>query len=419
MQQITFRGLVEEHLLPLFSGAQIEDGFAGSTSRRATVRYTTICSMEIKPNKTDEWCLRVTRSQPFTQIQGGKVSEHSIASAFVAGLAAMPEGFENGAFAQDLMSRFGRRLAVTTSLPASAPQEAALEAVDRLDTWSARMYEGQPISAAVGFTAEVAPDDLSLRDAWTEDFGAVLTNAFDTMVIADYQGRIAGYEVLPPATNGLMYAPHRLAAVADWTNGAPGRVAFVLNRADEILVFRQGELVFARRGGRWFFISPEAIITQMGGPNDVDLRRAVYASCLDASFSRTGACIGVLSANHENKLNLVAPKPEDHIAPPVSPKAKMLTRAIQGQKFSELDRRLRQEIMAIDGATILDHNGFLVAAGAILRVPGGSTGGGRRAAAVALSQYGIGIKVSADGGIEGFRRPTDGSLERMTFRLMK
>src|SRR5450759_3426331 len=98
MEQATFRALVEEHLLPLFSGAQIDDGIADSTSRRATVRYTTICSMEIKPTKTDVWCLRVTRSQPFTQVQGGKVSEHSIASAFVAGLDAMPKGFENGPF---------------------------------------------------------------------------------------------------------------------------------------------------------------------------------------------------------------------------------------------------------------------------------------------------------------------------------
>ena len=92
------------------------------------------------------------------------------------------------------------------------------------------------------------------------------------------------------------------------------------------------------------------------------------------------------------------------------------------------DRRLRQEILAIDGATILDHNGQILAAGAILKVPGGSSGGGRRAAAVALAALGVGIKVSADGGIEGFRRSTGAAEEeqaekqagsRMSFRLMK
>ena len=56
-------------------------------------------------------------------------------------------------------------------------------------------------------------------------------------------------------------------------------------------------------------------------------------------------------------------------------------------------------------------------------VGGGSSGGGRRAAAVALAAYGVGLKVSADGGIEGFRRTTTGSEgqvgTRMSFRLMK
>ena len=56
-------------------------------------------------------------------------------------------------------------------------------------------------------------------------------------------------------------------------------------------------------------------------------------------------------------------------------------------------------------------------------MPGGSSGGGRRAAAQALSTYGVGIKVSADGGIEGFKRatgsgaPTKGGSQE-SFRLM-
>ncbi|MFN7227427.1 MAG: hypothetical protein ACK5UG_00050 [Synechococcaceae cyanobacterium] len=46
----------------------------------------------------------------------------------------------------------------------------------------------------------------------------------------------------------------------------------------------------ARPGaGRWFFLVAEAIVGQMGGPLDQELRRAVYASCLDASFAGTGA----------------------------------------------------------------------------------------------------------------------------------
>ena len=148
------------------------------------------------------------------------------------------------------------------------------------------------------------------------------------------------------------------------------------------------------------------------------------------------ACGGILNAEATSRLREIAPEPADHLLAQRSAKARLLQRAINGQPFQSLDRRLRQEILAIDGATILDHNGQILAAGAILKVPGGSSGGGRRAAAMALAALGVGIKVSADGGIEGFRRTTTASEgeqaqkqagkppekqagSRMSFRLMK
>ncbi|MFM9109375.1 MAG: hypothetical protein ACKOPN_02010 [Prochlorococcaceae cyanobacterium] len=194
--------------------------------------------------------------------------------------------------------------------------------------------------------------------------------------------------------------------MAQWCARHQDRLALVLNRAKELLVLRQGELVFARRAGRWFFLSPETIVQQMGGALSSDLRRAVYASCLDASFAGTGACLGILNARYASRLREIAPEANDHLLRGGSAKARLLQRAINGQPFQALDRRLRQEILAIDGATILDHRGQLLAAGSILKVPGGSTSGGRRAAAEALAAYGVGIKVSADGAIEGFRRAT-------------
>jgi len=50
----------------------------------------------------------------------------------------------------------------------------------------------------------------------------------------------------------------------------------------------------------------------------------------------------------------------------------------------------------------------LLAVGAILKIPGGSSGGGRLAAAIELSKLGLGIKVSQDGGILMFH---DGKKE--------
>jgi hypothetical protein len=65
----------------------------------------------------------------------------------------------------------------------------------------------------------------------------------------------------------------------------------------------------------------------------------------------------------------------------------------------------------VDGATVIDHQGSLLAVGAIVQVPGGSTGGGRLAAAKALSRLGLGVKVSQDGGIRGYRPNAQGEAQ--------
>jgi hypothetical protein len=58
----------------------------------------------------------------------------------------------------------------------------------------------------------------------------------------------------------------------------------------------------------------------------------------------------------------------------------------------------------MDGATVLTRTGRVLTAGAIVKVPGGSTGGGRTAAAKQLSKLGLAIKISADGPITGFKK---------------
>ena len=142
------------------------------------------------------------------------------------------------------------------------------------------------------------------------------------------------------------------------------------------------------------------------------VRNAVYESCLNASFARTGACVGLLSSSKEAKWKELVPSHDDHLDVQNSVKTKAIAQMIGGKPFQELDRRLRQELLAIDGATLLDHKGIALAVGAILKIPGGSTGGGRLAAAKELSKSGLGIKVSQDGGIRGFH---DGKEEPKFF----
>ena len=94
-------------------------------------------------------------------------------------------------------------------------------------------------------------------------------------------------------------------------------------------------------------------------------------------------------------------------------KACVLNKVIGNRKFFQLYRKLRQEIVAIDGATVVDYNGDLVAVGAIIKIDAGSKGGGRIAAARTLSNYGIAIEISSDSSIKGFALGQDNTPEQI------
>jgi hypothetical protein len=134
-------------------------------------------------------------------------------------------------------------------------------------------------------------------------------------------------------------------------------------------------------------------------PQKLPIRNADYESCLDVSFARTSGCIGILNkgSNTEGLLSS-----SDLLASGSTIKSRLLRHSIE-KPFHELDRRLRQELLAIDGAVILNYKGKIITAGAIIQVAAGSEGGGRLSAAKKLGKYGIGVKISADGPIHGFR----------------
>lgn len=69
--------------------------------------------------------------------------------------------------------------------------------------------------------------------------------------------------------------------------------------------------------------------------------------------------------------------------------------------FIKIDKKLKAELIGLDGACIMDLSGEIIAFGAIIENDAGSSGGGRGAAAKKLSNFnGFSIKISTDGYIE-------------------
>lgn len=317
----------------------------------------------------------------------------------------------------DLLATFQRRV-VARSIAEPSMERQLLSVLDQMAGWASRLYEGAPISSAIGIDpAAMTARGPSLSDIASEDFGAVLSNGYDTMLVFGPELEFAAHERLISHATESVY-PSRHAAVARWTAIVEGRVAVALNRLGEILVFREGQLLFARRGGHWHFLTHEPVINQMGVPKDRSIREAIYETVLDASFSRTGACLGVVASNTILKWEDAVAE-SDRLGVSQHTKARTMAAAIDGRRFHELPRTLRQELVAIDGATVINHKGDILSVGAILTIAGGSTGGGRTAAAKTLARFGLGIKVSQDGGITGYRPPDQaGQPPAEAFKVM-
>lgn len=411
MREEILREIANEYLLPFFSGARLSEKTENSSNRDNVVSLRDPLSILFKVKKEDKYRLCITRSQPFSSSIKPVIEEMAVIRSFIEIISDMENHLETN-LKSDLLSTFQRRV-VARAIRGQKYEGTILAGIDQMARWGNRLYEGAPISAALGFRETPQSHEITLKKLERFDFSAVLSNGFDTILSFDFNGRLVAHETLEQGKAMPSYCPMRQSYIAEWTTKRSSRVALSLNRLAEILVFRDQEMLFARRSGRWHFLTHGPVISQMRIPRDRALRLAIYETCLDASFARTGACIGVVSKEHESDwINII--NIEDVFSNIESEKVKTLRLITKGKKFSDLDRRCRQELSAIDGAIVLSHQGDILSVGAILKIAGGSSGGGRLAAAKTLSKLGLGIKISQDGAITGFR----GSGEEPSFRIM-
>ena len=210
------------------------------------------------------------------------------------------------------------------------------------------------------------------------------------------------------------------------------------------MIFKNRNLLFAKRSGNWNIYSHEEVIQLLsyrGNYSLKDIRRSVYYTALDASFAYCGGCIVYLNKDsvesaltHINAHDIVderyfeIKKQQElenagklynlqtlssveamynvpyltFLQEQKCIKAQSIRKIINNKPFHELSRKLRQELVSMDGAIVIDSDGTIIAVGAILKIEAGSEGGGRLAAATTLSKYGVAIKVSQDGIIKAF-----------------
>ncbi len=437
MEKTEFLGVVNKLILPLFTGAVL-DGETESTSRDFEVALGKNNTVLIKPNKSDEYRFVIKRGQPF------KPFEVNILKEIVKEL----DGISNISGIDISYKSELQRLAIEKAIISSVSDvgvNTILGLIHEMEKWSNRTYEGQPLKFGLLvnlYDKDTSEHKIHYLDIINGDFFALLSDGIHSYVEFSADGYLLNYLSLKKVKSCPTVTPVSYDNLAKFCGDK--RIGIVLTNNGDILVYYGHALAFAKRNGNWIIYSHEEIIRLLSSRSAFsakDIRRSIYNTALDCSFSYKGGClvylrkdmceealshvdvIDILTDQHfeiKKKIALAdADKMKnkdyaeriksiydtnyvDFLMSQSCYKAMAIRKIIAGKKFQELDRKLLEELVSMDGATVVDYDGTIIAVGAILKIEAGSNGGGRLAAAMNLAKYGVSIKISQDGNLSGY-----------------
>ena len=288
-------------------------------------------------------------------------------------------------------------------------------------------YENRPISTGVlllGTNADpVRPGvpPTSVVVSYTESLARIksffrLAEGVHTLFLASAEGRLLNIIDIRRWASGTRqnsltarpFQPHARATAQH------GHVCAVLSPSREIKIFAEGTEMFTFRGAAWHLIDAQAKYRLWADAvGDEALAARVFQTARDLSDAREGALFVVVREPEAAVPQLIAPadrldlpirEPDGHADGSEEPSRRHLLHLLERRAITDLDPSVFMGLAALDGATVTDRSGRLLAAGAILRHPpsehldaGGGVEGARTTAAMAASQFGPVLKVSEDG----------------------
>jgi hypothetical protein len=213
-----------------------------------------------------------------------------------------------------------------------------------------------------------------------------------------------------PAPCPTPYRPHALATAHTRD------VSIVLSPLHEIRVLAEGVPMFSFRNARWHLLDIAEKYTMwaesVGNPL---LAERLFQTAIDLADAREGALFVVLRDPDGSLSQLVAPADQLDIeratASQGGPTRSQLLHTLRGQTAIGIDPAVLAGLAKVDGATVLDRSGRLLAVGAILLHPEPpephsslAVEGARTTAAMAAGRFGAVLKVSEDGLITFYDR---------------
>lgn len=432
MNKTSFMDFLQNVILPLFTGSEIT-GEEPSSPRDNCVAQGDNGAIKVKLKREDNYRIIVKRAQPFKNFEVHLIKSILYEMNKINSIKAIEE-YKSGI--EDMIIE----RAICKSLTNSSSKTLGL-LLSEMSYWAQRTYEGRRMCFGCIVTRKKAGaktnPNLHISRVIEKDFAALLTDGRNSFVEVSSDGYITDYICMVKNIDYDLYAPFNYLKLA--TNSTGAKIGICLTEEGDVLIFKDKSLLFAKRGGNWVCYSHEEIVGRLSerAGEFEDVRKAIYLSALDTSFSRAGGCI--VHVNNNDSTNVLKhiddadvlskesfdsiqqikrdlsffsyfeksgdemPDYENFLMENKCVKSATIRQLISGRKFQELDRKFRADLLAMDGATIIGYDGTIIAVGAIIKIEAGSSGGGRLAAAKTLSNYGVSIKISNDGSMQGFK----------------
>ncbi len=329
--------------------------------------------------------------------------------------------------------------------------------LDVMEDWSKKTYEGKKVPYAFVISLDDNNNDgLFYLDFLQDEYSATLSDGINSIIELDCNLNFLDYHSITKDNkydecNLSTSVPYRFAQVITQYTG--DKIGVFLLVSGDIFIVKNKKIELVKREGTWLNFNQEIFINILEAEFNIDncLIESIYATSLDVSFSHGGGIIAIvddindLRKNNvyeylENNYSMFSTKQNIDENMKIIPKSildyiddltldipdldklkaryplyfkneknkfekrftkrNIIIKLLSGKKFFNLDRKLRTELVSMDGATILNKKGDILAVGAIIQNESGSYGGGRGAAAKRLSKYGMAIKISTDGYIE-------------------
>src|SRR5262245_12317822 len=291
-------------------------------------------------------------------------------------------------------------------------------AVEVLRVAALSSYENRAISSGVllleGESDRVRPHRPPIDESY--QYSPLLTgiksfyrlcDGLKTLFLVNRQGAVLDIvEVAPYAGPGDVTVPcpeayhaHALATIGNRS------LCVVLSPSHEIKVFAEGVQTFSFRNARWHLADLQAkYVLWVSALGNAVLAERLFQTAFDLADSREGALFVVLRDPAASLSQLVAPADQLDVVQASGANQGRLKYMLRGRTATDLDPAVLAGLARIDGATVMDGSGRLLAVGAILLhteppEPHSSlpVEGARTTAAMAAGRFGAVLKVSEDG----------------------